>query len=332
MSDSIVRSIVTAGYAPLDIAIHRDKVWHAAGGTAGNVAAILGYLGWRATLVAAVGDDLAGAVLRHDLGEARVGVWPLKVPPGLRTPRIIHEIHDASHAYRYSCPHCGKRLPKSRPLTVAGAHEVMANISAPDVFFFDRLNAGTLTLAEHFAESGSSIVFEPSRPARPELVRRVLAIAEIVKISAERSDALEISDGRSGQIWIRTEGQRGAFYRVGTGKWRHSSAFEYPLVDAGGAGDWTTAGLLHAVRSGRRTVGSVGDGLRWGQALAAVSCGFAGARGLARHNTPDSVVAAATSLETRRMACDTEAIARPSSAHEIPKRACSWCLQPLAPA
>lgn len=326
MGDAAPPSVVSAGYAPLDITSYEARVWHAAGGTAGNVAAILGFLGWRSTLVTSLGDDVAGATIRRDLRAAGVTVRPLQPTPGLRTPRIVHEINDGSHAYRYRCSTCNQRLPSSRPLTAAVAGEAIAELDPPHVFFFDRLNAGTIMLAEHFVERGSSIVFEPSRPARPDLTDRALAIAHVVKLADERSTALADSGGRAGQIWIRTEGEQGARYRLGTGAWHRSPAFSYPVVDAGGAGDWTTAGFLHALGSDRRTVARVGDALRWAQALAAVSCGFAGARGLARHGTPDSVLAAATSLEERRAAREAKSAAGPNVSEPIPADACPSCL------
>lgn len=327
MGDATSRSVVSAGYAPLDIVSYDGAVWHSAGGTAGNVAAILGFLGWAATLVGPVGDDLAGAAVRSDLQLAGVTMLPAQPVQGFKTPRILHEIVGGSHRYRYSCPECAQRLPSSRPLTARVADEVLALCSAPSVFFFDRLNAGTIRLAERFAQEGSVIVFEPSRPARPDLTDRALAIADVVKQAEDRSDALSDSGGRPGQIWVQTGGTDGSRYRIGRGIWHDSPAFSYPVVDPGGAGDWTTAGLLHALSPDSRwTVSAIGDALRWAQALAAVSCGSPGARGLAKHRSAHAVLAAATSLEERRAARDAEVSATRLQQPEAPSNACGWCL------
>lgn len=320
-------SVFTAGYVPLDIVSYSGRVWHAAGGTAGNVAAILGFMGWTSAVVADVGDDLAGREIRKDLKKANVSVDFVRLVPASLTPRLVHEIDSVGHRFRYRCPRCRSTLPLSRPLRKDRAIELAAfNLSA-DVFFFDRLNAGTLVLAEHFAASGSLIMFEPSRPARRELTERALHIADVVKYSMDRDSGLYEYEPGHRQVWIVTGGPKGAKYRVGKGAWHRSPAFSYPVVDTGGAGDWTTAGLIHSLPLGQRlTVRNVGDSLRWAQALAAVSCGAPGARGLARQQSADSVIRAAKFLEQRgeQAAASNPSIVRrvssPSSA------SCDICL------
>lgn len=325
---SPTQSILAAGYTPLDIVSYREKVWHAAGGTAGNVAAILGFLGWKSSLVADLGDDLAGERATDDLRKANVSVEWVRLVPSVATPRLVHVITGAGHRYVFKCPSCDQRLPASRPLTRARAQEVTCAVSPPDVFFLDRLNAGTVLLAEHFAGAGSLIVLEPSRPARPDLTERALDVAHVIKQSDDREAGLEGHSARSGQVWILTGGASGARYRVGAGSWHDSPAFSYPIVDAGGAGDWTTAGLIHTLPAGeRRTVRAVGDALRWAQALAAVSCGAPGARGLARQQSADAVLRAAQFLEQRGEPRSSDADSSTGSTSRIPKAICRWCLQ-----
>lgn len=324
-------SAITAGYMPLDIVSYTGDAWHAAGGTAGNVAAILGFLGWRSNVVAEVGSDFAGRVWLRDMKKANVSVQDVRIRDDMATPRIVHEIDESGHRYRYSCPECRRRLPRSRPLTVAHAKATLQCATVPDVFFFDRVNAATLLLAEHFHANGSQVVFEPSRVGRRDYLQRALDVAHIVKYASDRS--LEIEDllpTRPRQVAIVTRGGHGAFFRVGKGAWHSSGAFSYPVIDAGGAGDWTTAGMLHALSQRDEGLGVrlVREMLRWGQALAAVSCGAPGARGLARQQSADSVLRAAQFMQHREGSTTGVPGHRQAAGTRIPRGDCPTCLEP----
>jgi fructokinase len=330
--DSARRSILAAGYTPLDIVQYQGRKWHAAGGTAGNVAAILGFLGWDATLITDYGDDEAGRNACRDLQAANVSIAHIRLVSGYATPRLIHEIDGAGHRYLFRCPACGTAFPHSRPLRLDRATEITNLGLHPDVYFFDRVNAGTLHLAEHFARSGSLVVFEPSRPARSAWTQRALAAAHIIKYADDRKPGLGEARPRPGQLWVITGGVSGTRFRLGDGKWHDSPAFAYPVVDAGGAGDWTTAGMMHALPiRGRRTVAAVADALAWAQAVAAVSCGCPGARGLARGQSADAVLRAAQFVQRRDNGPYEPAptIARSAA---VPPHACRVCLQPIVSA
>lgn len=333
MTDSSVPSVFAAGYVPLDIVMYKGRVWHAAGGTAGNVAAILGFLGWRATIVADLGADLAGQRVRRDLQKANVSTDLIRLMPALRTPRIVHEISGPGHRYRFRCPRCAASFPFSRPLRLDRAREIIEGTDPPRVFFFDRVNGGIVELAEHFARQGSFVVFEPSRRAAPDLMERAAHAADLIKCADDRdTGADELPPTSPRQVRVVTSGASGARYRIGASAWQASPAFSYPVVDAGGAGDWTTAGLVHALDLPQRcTVGTVGDALRWAQALAAVSCGSPGARGLARGQSAEAVLRAAQFLEqeqpSREVAAIEDGTATSASA---PTQLCRFCLSPTA--
>lgn len=322
------RSILAAGYTPLDIVRYKGRQWHAAGGTAGNVAAILGFLGWDAALITDYGDDLAGRRARRDLQMANVSIAHIRLLAGHATPRLIHEIDGVGHRFRFHCPDCDTAFPRSRPLRLDRAIEMAGLGLRPDVYFFDRVNAGTLHLAEHFARTGSLVVFEPSRPARPAWTQRAIAAADVIKHADDRDPGLTKTHPRPEQLWVITGGASGTRFRVGNGKWHDSPAFTYPVVDAGGAGDWTTAGLVHTLPiSGRRTVAAVASALAWAQALAAVSCGSPGARGLARNQSADAILRATQFLQHRGCGPHepASAAARPAA---VPADTCRICLQP----
>lgn len=324
------RSVITSGYVSLDIVSYRGRVWHAAGGTAGNVAAILGFLGWRASVATDVGNDHAGRRLASDLRRANVDVSMIRFRPNAVTPRVVHEITASAHRYVFTCPECGKLLPRSRRLPLDRGQHIVEMASIPEVFFFDRLSPATVMLAEHFAEAGSLVVFEPSTGGKwRHLIERAVRVAHVIKHADDRAVPHADHPPSRGQVRVVTEGAGGARFRVGHGNWHHSPAFPYPIVDAGGAGDWTTAGLVHGLMTeGRRTVRTVGDALRWAQALAAVSCGAPGARGLARQQSADAVLRAAQFIEEKREL--------PNARAEVLRRAnrvrasgvCPWCLMP----
>lgn len=323
------RSLVSAGYMPLDVIVHDDLVVHQAGGTAANVAAIMAYLGWRSALAGQTGDDHGGQLLVDDLANAGVDVSQIHRPTGVPAPRLVHHVRPGGHSFAYTCPTCHRKLPRSRPLTIEQARQCADAIPRPDVYFFDRANAATLHLAERYAEAGSAIVFEPSVPANADFLRRAVAVAHIVKHSDDRSvgglDDLGVAP-RRGQQRIVTHGAEGLEIRVGVGRTRRYPALATLAVDTGGAGDWTTAGLIAAtVRSGTFDVGALEEGVRFGQALAALSCTALGARGLMRLSRTTVVRHAHAVLAHGGV---TSAPRVPSPEGHVVMQACRTCLLP----
>jgi len=321
-------SIVTAGYAPLDIVRFRENRWYSAGGTAGNVAAILGFLGWSSSLVADYGDDAAARRITQDLQAANVSLQYVRLRASAVTPRLVHDIDPTGHRFTFRCPDCQRGFPMSRPLTLARAQEVIERTPKADVFLFDRCNAGTLLLAEYFSARGSLVVYEPSRPARPEWQDRALKAADIVKCASDRDGGLADVVPRPKQTWILTHGAAGISYCYGSSSSQRSPAFHYPVIDTAGAGDWTTAGVIHALAGrapGRKA--ELTQALHWAQALAAVSCGSPGARGLARQQSAEAVVRAAQFVQARQ---GTPAPTHSPSTRKssTPRDVCKFCLQP----
>ena len=326
------RTVVCAGYSPLDIVLHGSRTRHAAGGTAGNVAAILAFLGWNSSLVGEIGDDPAGSALLADLNRAGVATDNLVRATG-GTARIVHRTSEQGHSYEFSCPTCQTRFPRGRKLSLARAEAVAASVPAPLVYFFDRANHGTIKLAELFSVSGSTIVFEPPFAPESPLAVRALEIVDILKFSVDIgiADIDSVPVARSGQVQVATSGKAGAAYRIGGRAWQRSPAFSYPAVDEAGAGDWTSAAFIHALASGQRTSAGVRDALVWAQAIAAVSCGSVGARGIAHVRSRDSVLRSARRLRRdhgvsatrRRRAPDELGLGR-----VIATGVCSTCLEP----
>lgn len=347
------RSVLTAGYAPLDVVLHREHVRHSAGGTAGNVAAILSFLGWESAIAGEVGSDPAGLALRADLERAGVSTVHMLQTTG-STTRIVHKTGANGHSYHFSCPSCGMRFPRNRRLSTAKAEKLAELLYPPEVFFFDRANPGTVRLAERLADRGVIIVFEPAYGIKAPYAFEAFRLAHILKFSADAGVDVHgtpgIDLGRRDQVQILTSGRSGAHYRVGDSRWRASPAFEYPAVDEAGAGDWTTACFIHALSwSSPLSEKDVGEALTWAQAVAAISCGFAGARGLAHARSRESILQSARQLvklaETSAASemSTTETASRLidpyrkendelSLSRAYTRDVCSICLEPVTPA
>lgn len=323
-------SVLCAGYMPLDIIDDGTVPRRRAGGTAGNVAAILAFLGWDASLAGRIGDDQAGDELLADLMRAGVDCRLVDRERGALTTRLVHHIAGGEHCYLYTCPHCGQKLPRSRPLTLERLGTVLAARKRPDVYFFDRVNSATITLAERYAEAGTLVVYEPSTPASAGFLQRAIAAAAIVKGSVEHGPGLVASyeGGAPDQLRIITEGSAGARFRLGDGEWQRVGVFEVPVVDASGAGDWTTAGMLHALAGiPAPTERDVRDAIKFGHSFAALNCAVPGARGLMEKRSRASVLGMATRIRhgDRKLP-----IAGSAPSPSVIAGSCEWCLLAVA--
>lgn len=269
-----------------------------AGGSCGNVLSILAYFGWEANAVGRIGDDQAGRELVADLGKWGVETNLLQVEAGRGTPIVVQENYlDASgrprHKFTRACPVCGATLPAYRPLLTKEVASIAAELPSHAVFYFDRVAPGILDLAQRSRADGALVVFEPSGIKDERLFGDCLKSAHVVKYANDRIEGIhDVVKNAKVPIEIETLGAKGLRLRVRTdgraGSWRDLPAFSPPeLRDAAGSGDWTTAGLIHGLMTRRAPVeklvadaDAVIGATRWGQALAALNCGFEGARGL----------------------------------------------------
>jgi fructokinase len=187
-------------------------------------------------------------------------------------------------------------LPGYKPILASAALELTHKVEKAQVFFFDRVSRGALHLAKAASDAGALVVFEPSGVGDPNLFQEAWALSHFVKYSHERlrdiAD-LDLSSSERDHVLLEVEtlGKDGLRYRSRLPRcpskgWQRVEAFE-PLAfkDAGGAGDWCTAGILSCLaRGGYKTFRAVSkdklqNALNYGQALAAWNCAFEGARG-----------------------------------------------------
>lgn len=291
---------VGTGLVALDVVYSGDTAeplgkW--AGGTCGNVLAILSCLGWASYPVARLGDNEPARTICRDL--ARWGVH-LKYVTRERlgsTPIIVQRIgRDARgrivHRFSFCCPGCGRRLPGFRPVPMGGVRVALSGLPTPSVFFFDRVSSGAVAMAEAYRRNGVVVVFEPSALGDPPLFERALAAAHILKVSHERwAGKSDLIPRVTNWLLIETFGAEGLrvlsrlpSYRAGD--WEHLPGSEVGACrDTAGAGDWCTAGLIASLaRDGAEGLASLRreelhESLRRSQMLAAWNCGFEGARG-----------------------------------------------------
>ncbi len=299
---TIVRrpKVFGVGLIALDLVIGADAklpVQSWAGGTCGNVMAILAYLGWNAFPIARMNGDPASDRVRADLGRWGVQLDFTSCIPTGHTPIIIQQIRRdrdgfPTHRFLWSCPRCGQRLPSFKAVTQDAVEPVAAVLQGTAVFFMDRLSRAALTLAARASADGAIVVFEPSGKSDEKLFVEALQLAHIVKYADQRLSAAgdAMQSGSATLVEVQTLGAKGLRYRHRLGRgvsdWTHLDSIAAPrLVDTCGSGDWCTAGLLAKAagggRVGLRSGGqeAVHQALRYGQALAAWNCGFEGARG-----------------------------------------------------
>lgn len=281
-----------------------------AGGTCGNVLAILAWLGHHADAVGRIGDDAFGHELIDDLQRCGVGVRCLDVEAGRATPVVYQESMTdargrAKHRFFRRCPHCGAALPGYRPLLMQAVEAVASSLPEHEVFFFDRVAPGPLELARRSRARGAVVVFEPSGVKNEEAFLEALQVAHVVKYSHERLRGIDALTARAKvPVEVETCGadglrvrqrQRG---RLGAW-WALEAVAAREVRDTSGSGDWCTAGFVHHLATRGRFGTDLGehseliaDALRVGQRLAALNCAYDGARGLMYARTREEVVAA----------------------------------------
>lgn len=212
------------------------------------------------------------------------------------TPVVVQHIRrnkagEPSHSFSRKCPQCGSWLPWYKAVRAADISELAPRLPAADVFYFDRTSRGAVSLAEDANERGCLVIFEPSSSSDPALLFDALVVSHIVKIASDRLSGNEgVLNAKSPLLLIETRGEDGLRYKLrttkGSGRWQKLPALDGGSVaDTAEAGDWCTTGIIFrlgmlgvaGLRNADREI--VASALEFGQAMAAWSCQFNGARG-----------------------------------------------------
>ena len=302
---------VGSGFVALDIVQGEAGSFAAAGGSCGNVMAILAWLGWSACLSSRLGTDLAGDMVAQELSDVGIDVSGLIRDDLVSTPIVIQRFVAQTdggrrHRYSLSCPDCGKWLPRFRATTLHQIEPLLENINRAKTYYFDRVTAASLKAATAAARSGALVVFEPSSLGDEGAFQRAVDVCDVLKYSNEQLGYVpDLAAATHPCIVIETLGADGLRVRWRK-RWSRLPAFEAPLFkDAAGSGDWCTAGLIHTIgaegRAGLTTLrkADIERALRFGQALAALNCGFEGARGLMSAKRPEAINRALQALQEK---------------------------------
>ncbi len=285
-----------------------------AGGSCGNVLTILSFLGWNSSIVARIGQDLAGKELEGDLERWSVNTRMLIREESARTPVMFQRNFDdraghRQHRFSRYCSRCGEWAVRYRPVRLRELDAASAEIPSAEVFYFDRVAPGNLEMARKARAAGSLVVFEPSGVKEPRLFEECLRLAHIFKYSDARFDShTDLVSAALVPVEIETRGEDGLRVTLRQ-KGSIATSEDMPalpaprLTDAAGSGDWCTAGLIHRLVNERITADNLYDAsadivraLRFAQALSAMNCAFEGARGAMYQMSKDKLICHAAAL------------------------------------
>jgi len=290
------------GLIALDVIINghnRNEPYYMTGGSCGNVLIILSYFGWHTFPLARFKEDNFSKFIISDLKKWGVDTSYLQFDDKASTPVIIEKVRqrengESTHAFSFFCPECNSFLPRYRPITIKQVESILDDLPTSGICYIDRVSGGTLEYAKSCKNKGSLIFFEPTKIDDNNNFRKILEICDVLKYSNEIciTDPNIVRDSDV-PLKIETLGSSGLLFSFNNGlsrkrseKWQKMRAFPIKyFVDAAGAGDWCSAGLIHFLNMKKITdirqldEKTLKFALNFGQALAAVNCGFFGARG-----------------------------------------------------
>ena len=281
---------IGSGFVALDIIQGKAGSFPAAGGSCGNVMAILAWLGWKVRPSARLGADTAGDFIFGALQDVGVDPVHLLEDDAGSTPVVIQRfVEDVAgqrtHRFSLSCPDCGTWLPRFRAVTKKQIAPILDG-PVPKAFYFDRVSPSSLDLASWTARSGGLVLFEPSSIGDERAFQLAIDTCHILKYSKDRLGHVpDLAAVKHPRLIVETCGADGLEVRW-RGRWSHLPAFRTPFfIDASGSGDWCSAGLIHQItwqspsNWAELRKNDIDRALRIGQAMAAINCRFEGARG-----------------------------------------------------
>jgi len=243
----------------------------APGGSALNVAVGLAILGVDATLIAMIGDDDDGAVLKNYA--QRFGVTVLAAPSQLGTGRAVSDRTDGEPRYSFSDAARARSIQFTAEMDVAIATATLVAVSG---FPFDNaaevaaLRAALSHSERVLVDANPRAGFLRDAPAFVSALESLAATAELVKIGDEDAHLLyglpldEVIPRLRSRVVLATKGAAGATAHIGEIEvHRDITRDDRPIVDTMGAGDATFASVIAQLASG----GAVESADDWGTML-----------------------------------------------------------------
>jgi aminoimidazole riboside kinase len=265
----------------------RDGARLLLGGTSGNTAYGLARLGVETMILAKVGADFYGRLLRDDMVVNGVDATCVSFHDTAPTMINIAVVQPAGERFMFTWPEKGSALweissddvPDEVVSRVGWVHFCGATTER------DPAGATFGQLAERCAEAG--VIVSIDLNLRPECfgwndeyaanVKRIIDVANVVFGSRRdefqyfSTDPRELVTQR--RLIVARDGRAGATVHSSDGDYS-AGVYELPIADTVGAGDIFDSGFIAAAVSGR----SLGDCLTWGNACGGYSIQFEGGR------------------------------------------------------
>lgn len=261
------------------------------GGTCGNVATILAWMGQTVFPIAHFDESIEGLKLTADLKHYGCDCRFVRndLDGGTSTLRCTHKLNpDGSHKVTFRAGSPGSRFPRHRFLRARDeAPALLEQLDfIPDVFFFDDPAAGHRVLAKALKQQGTLVYFEPAR-IETNADMECVAASDIIKFSGENIPDASFIDSFDGKLFIQTLGADGIRFKLGKAEWVTLPPVRNDhFVDYEGAGDWTTSAFIHYICSNDVLSVSAMDAqfireaLEEAQLLASKSVSYLGSKGL----------------------------------------------------
>jgi len=246
--------VVVIGDALIDELVGDDGTSHHVGGSALNVAVGLSILGVPATLVAMIGDDVDGALIRAHLADFGVELLPTLTPHGTGIARS--ERVDGEPRYSFTESMVRRTLDFDAAQRAAISRAEVVAISG---FPFDVAPQVQLLTD---AVAGRPLVAVDPNP-RTGLMHDPVAFRDALLAFGGAAQLIKLGDDDARMLWgtaafelaprllarypyvLTTEGAGGAAIRIGDARWRHPSLVDADaVVDTMGAGDAVFASVL----------------------------------------------------------------------------------------
>lgn len=250
-----MRQVVVIGDALIDELVADDgTTTHIVGGSALNVAVGLSVLGVPSTLIAMIGDDVDGALIRGHLADHGVALLPTITPHGTgiaRSERVDGEPH---YTFSHSMVHRTIDFDDAQRAALADA-----DLVAVSGYPFD--DTDQVTRLTDAVAGRPHVAVDPN--PRSGMLHDGDAFRDALLAFGGTAQLIKLGDDDTRLLWdepvaditprllarypyvLATEGKSGASIRIGDARWRHPSVVDADaVVDTMGAGDSVFAAVL----------------------------------------------------------------------------------------